>query len=115
MQAAGIVVGVDEGKEFVSGVLLAGEAAIAQHLGLEGADEGLGPGVVIGVGSGRHALLQACGAQPLTKSAAAILAAAVAVEDDEQQQPRAYCPQQPRAKGTGSPRIETALPRKRHS
>ena len=66
----------------MSGVLLAGEAAIAQHLGLEGADEGLGPGVVIGVGSGRHALLHACGTQPLTKSAAAILAAAVTVEDD---------------------------------
>ena len=82
MLAADIVVAVDEGKEFVSGVLLAGEAAIAQHLGLEGADEGLGPGVVIGVGSGRHALLHACGTQPLTKSAAAILAAAVTVEDD---------------------------------
>ena len=82
MQAAGIVVAVDEGKELVGGVLLAGEAAIAQHLGFEGADEGLGPGVVIGVGSGRHALLHACGAQPLAEGAAAILAATVAVKDD---------------------------------
>ncbi len=82
MQAAGVVVAVEEGKEFVGGVLLAGEAAIAQHLGFEGADEGLGPGDVIGVGSGRHALLHACGAQPLAEGAAAILAATVTVEDD---------------------------------
>jgi len=82
VQAAGVVVAVDEGKEFVGCVLLAGKAAIAQHLGLERADEGFGPGVVIGVGSGRHALLHACGAQPLTEEAAAILAATVAVEDD---------------------------------
>lgn len=82
MQKTGIIVSVDEGKEFVGSILLAGEAAIAQHLGLERADEGLGPGVVIRVGSGRHALLHACSAQPLTEGAAAILAATVAVKDD---------------------------------
>ena len=34
------------------------------------------------IGSGRHALLHACGAQPLAEGAAAILTATVAVEDD---------------------------------
>ncbi len=49
MQAAGVVVAVDEGKEFVDGVLLAGKAAIAQHLGSERADKGLSPGPVCGM------------------------------------------------------------------
>ena len=35
MQAAGIVVAIDEGKEFVGGVILAGKAAIAQNLGFQ--------------------------------------------------------------------------------
>jgi hypothetical protein len=35
VQAAGIVVAIDEGKEFVGGVILAGKAAIAQNLGFQ--------------------------------------------------------------------------------
>ena len=49
MQAAGVVVVVDEGKEFADSVLLAGKAAIAQHLGFERAEKGLSPGPVCGM------------------------------------------------------------------
>lgn len=67
-----------EGKKLAGGVLLARAAAIAQHFGIERADEGLDPVVVIRVGSSGHALLYASGAQPLAKDVASILAAAVA-------------------------------------
>ena len=96
MQAAGVVVVVDEGKEFADSVLLAGKAAIALHLGFERVEKGLSPGPVcgmIGVGSGGHALLHACGAQPLAEGSAAILAATVTVEPSAARQPSRRLPE----------------------
>jgi hypothetical protein len=52
-----------------------------KHLVFEGADEGLGPGVVIWVGARGHALAQAGFGKGLAEGGAGILAAAVAVED----------------------------------
>jgi hypothetical protein len=47
----------------------------------EGADEGLGPGVVVGVGASGHALAEAGFGEGVPEGFGAILAAAVAVED----------------------------------
>ena len=52
----GIVVGFDEGKDFGAGVGGVEEAAILEHLGLEGAHEGLAPCIVIGIGTCGHAM-----------------------------------------------------------
>ena len=52
----GVVVGFDVGEEFDAGIGVGDERAVGKHLGLEGADEGLGPGVVIGIGTRGHAL-----------------------------------------------------------
>ncbi|MEI9897111.1 MAG: hypothetical protein WDN28_25425 [Chthoniobacter sp.] len=48
---------------------------------LEGANEGFGPGVVVGIGASGHALAQAGGGESLSEGALAYLAAAIAVEN----------------------------------
>ena len=58
------------------------ERAVGKYLGFEGADEGLGPGVVIGIGACGPALAHPGLAQEVPESAAAVLAATVAVEDE---------------------------------
>ena len=50
MLSAGVVVSVDVGFRVVD------EAAAMEHLGFDGADDAFGPPVVIGNGSGGHAL-----------------------------------------------------------
>ena len=79
--AAGVVVGFDIGEDFGAGIVGINEGAALEHFGFEGAHEGFGPGVVIGIGPGGHALPELVGAQELAVGPAAVLAAAVAVED----------------------------------
>ena len=81
MFAAGVVVGFDLGEDFGAGVVGVDEGAALEHLGFEGAHEGFGPGVVIGVGLCGHALPEVVGGQQLAEDSAAILAATVAMED----------------------------------
>ena len=76
----GVVVALDEIEDFgprVGGVF---EDAALEHLELEGADEGLGPRIIVGIGARGHALAQAGGRQGLAKGGAGVLAAAVAME-----------------------------------
>ena len=79
--AVGVVVGFDVGEDLDVGIGVGDESAVLEHLGLEGAHEGLGPGVVIGIGTRGHALAHPGRAQEISVSAAAVLAATVAVED----------------------------------
>src|SRR5215207_11432255 len=79
--AVGVVVAVDEVEDFRAGVGSVLEDAALEHLELEGADEGLGPGIVVGIGARGHALAQAGGGQGLAKGGAGVLAAAIAMED----------------------------------
>ncbi len=78
----GVVVGVDVGEEFDPGVGGVDEAAVLQHLRFQGAHEGFGPGIVIGIGPCGHALADAGLLKEPPVFAAAILAAAIAVEDE---------------------------------
>lgn len=68
----GVVAGVDEGKDLGGGVGRVDELGALEHLGLEGAQERLGPGVVMRIGSGGHALAAACGGEQATELGAAI-------------------------------------------
>ena len=79
--AVGVVVTFDVFEDFGAGVAGVLEASVLKHFELEGADEGLGPGVVVGVGPGGHALAQAGFGQGFAEGGAPVLAAAVAVED----------------------------------
>ena len=79
--SVGVVVGFDVGEEFDPGIAMSAERALLEHFGFEGADEGLGPGVVIRIGARGHALAHPALAQEIPVSGAAILAAAVTVED----------------------------------
>ena len=79
--AVGVVIGFDEGEDFDVGIGVGDESAVLEHFGLEGAHEGLGPGVVIGIGTRGHALADPGRTQEISVSAAAVLAATVAVED----------------------------------
>ena len=51
-----IVVGFDEIEDLNAGIGFTGEGVSLKHFGLEGIHERCGPGVVVGVGTGRHAL-----------------------------------------------------------
>ena len=77
----GVVVGVDELEDFDLGVCGGVEAAALEHFVFEGADEGLGRGIVVGVGAGGHALAEASLGESVAEGGGAVLAAAVAVED----------------------------------
>ena len=79
--SVGVVVGFDVGEDLYSGIGVSDERAVLEHFGFQGAHEGLGPGVVIGIGARGHALAHPGLAQEISVSAAAVLAAAVAVED----------------------------------
>ena len=81
METLGVVVAVDEREDFGMGIGGVDEAAVLQHLCFERAHERLGPGIVIGLGSCRHALTHSCEPQDVVEGPAAILAAAVAMEE----------------------------------
>ncbi len=81
MLSAGVVVSFDVGEEFDIGVGLVDKAAALKHLGFDGADDAFGPRVVVGIGSGGHALAHTGLLEQSAKSAAAVLASTVAVED----------------------------------
>ena len=83
----GIVVGLDAGEEFDPGVGAVDKAAVLQHLRFQSADEGFGPGIMIGIGPGGHALADAGLLKELPVFAAAILAAAVAMKPTAQRLP----------------------------
>ena len=82
MSPARVVVGINVGEEFGSGVVGIDEAAALEHFVFEGSDEGLGPGIVIGIGPRRHALDRSGLFQQRPERPAAILAAAVAVKNE---------------------------------
>ncbi len=77
----GVVVSFDVFEDFGAGVAGVLKASALKHFVLEGADEGLGPGVVAAVGACGHALAQAGLGQSLAEGSAPVLAAAVAMED----------------------------------
>ena len=77
----GVAVGFEVGEDFDAGIGVVDERAVLEPFGFEGADEGLGPGVVVGIGPGGHALLHAGLAQKLPVSSTAVLAATITVED----------------------------------
>ena len=79
--SVGVVVGFDVGEEFDAGIGVSDEGAVLEHFGFQGAHEGLGPGVVIGIGTCGHALADAGLAQEIPIRAAAILTTPIAVED----------------------------------
>ncbi len=56
LSAAGVVVEVDVGDEFDPGVGRVDEGTVLQHLRFQGAHEGFGLGIVIGIGPRGHAL-----------------------------------------------------------
>jgi len=80
--AVGIVVAFDVVEDFDFGVVGVEEATALKHLELEGADEGLGPSVVVGIGAAGHALAQAGAGQEVTEGGAGVLAAAITMKDD---------------------------------
>ena len=65
-----IIVGFDVFEEFGLGVLCGLKAAALKHFLFERSDEGFGPGVVIGIGAGGHALAQARSGQHLAEGSA---------------------------------------------
>ena len=77
----GVIVGFDIGKDLGLRILIIDEAAPLKHLGFERADKRFGPGVVIRIGSRRHALPDACPIKEFSIGSAAILAASITVED----------------------------------
>ena len=81
MATSGVVVAFDVFEEVVPCLGFIGKGLLFEEFLLESADEGLAPGVVIGVGSPRHALGDAMACQQSTKGSTTILAASVAVED----------------------------------
>ena len=76
-----VVVAFDVVKDFQARIGGIFKAAALQHLAFERADEGLAPGVVIRVGTRRHALAHPRSCQSLAEGGTAVLAAAVTVED----------------------------------
>lgn len=82
MFSVGVVVGLDVGEEFDFGVGVIVESAALEHFGFESADLRFGPGIVVRVGSGGHALAHAGFLQELAVGGAAVLTAPVAVEDE---------------------------------
>ena len=47
-----VVVGIDVGEDLDACIEAVDETAVLKHFGFQGAHEGFGPGVVIGIGSG---------------------------------------------------------------
>ena len=79
--ALSVVVAVDERGDFGTDIAGVDEAAVLQHLGFECAHERFGPGVVIGIGSCRHALTHSREPQDVAKGPTTVLTASVAVKD----------------------------------
>ncbi len=79
--AVGVVVAFDVIEDFcprVRGVL---EASVLEHFEFERSDEGFGPGAIVRVGPGGHALPEASRAQGLAERGAAVLAATITMKD----------------------------------
>ena len=79
--AVDVVVGFDGGEALDVGLGVGDERAVRKHFGLAGADEGRGPGVVVGMGARGHALADAGRAPEFPESAAAVWTAPVAEEE----------------------------------
>lgn len=82
MEAVRIVVAVDVIEEFGLRVLQVEERAALEHFAFEGGDERFGPGIIVGVSPGRHALAKTGPLEGGAEGGAGILAATIAVEDD---------------------------------
>ena len=78
----GVKVGFDGGDDRNAGIGVRDERAVLEYFGFQGAHEGFGPGVVIGIGARGHAWAHPGLAQEFSESAAAVLAATVGVEDE---------------------------------
>lgn len=82
VSAVGVIVEFDVREELDAGVVPVEEASALEHLRFEGADERFGPGIVVGIGSRRHAL-QGSGFRELSaEKSAAILTSPIAVKDE---------------------------------
>ena len=79
-----IVVAVDELKDGPACVVdvIKSTSSRPVDLGFEGAYEAFCPGVVVRVGAGAHALLDAAEGELLSQSRSAVLAAAITVKDE---------------------------------
>ena len=82
MSAVGVVVGFDVSEELGAGVVPVEEASALEHLRFECADERFRPGIVVGIGSRRHALERTRLSELGTEESAAILTSPIAVEDE---------------------------------
>ena len=82
MSAVGVVVGFDVSEELGAGVVPVEEASALEHLRFECADERFRPGIVVGIGSRRHALERTRLSELSTEESAAILTSPIAVEDE---------------------------------
>ena len=80
MLSLGVVVSVNVGKDLDLSMPLVNELAALEHLGLEGTHEGFGPGIVIRIGSSRHALSDSGLLEKGSECLASVLAATVAVK-----------------------------------
>jgi len=81
MSPRGVVVAVDVLKESGPGIVDVFELPVSDQFALDGPDDGLAPGIVIGIGFRRRALVDLFGIKKRTEEAAAVLVAPVAVED----------------------------------
>ena len=81
MFSLSIVVAFEVVEDLGARICLVLETPALEHFVFEGADEGLGPSVVVGIGPRRHALAQAGFLQEAAVGDAAILAASITVED----------------------------------
>jgi hypothetical protein len=75
------VAGFDEVEDIEASVGLGGEAAALEHFVFEGAHERFRPGIVVGIGTGGHALDDVCLFQDEALRTTAVLAPTVSVED----------------------------------
>lgn len=82
VSAVGVIVGFDVSKELDAGVGSVEKASALEHLRFECADERFGPGIVVGIGSRRHALERTRFSEVSTEESAAILTSPIAVEDE---------------------------------
>ncbi len=82
MSAVGVVVGLDVSEELGAGVVPVEETSALEHLRFECADERFCQGVVVGIGSRRHALERPPFRELSAEESAAILTASIAVKNE---------------------------------
>lgn len=76
------IVTLDVGKDSDLSGLFVNETPSLEHLGFQCAHERFSPGIIIGIGSPRHALSDPGLPKLAAKGLASVLAATVAVEDE---------------------------------